>query len=124
MQDIEVIVETRTFRRDAEHWLSAAELQALRTLLAYDPLVGDPSKQDEAIRVIVWRRDGTLQVEYLVAPNKIFLLAIQTREAEDEATGHRGSGSRLRELLDTVRSSGIGWGVKEVLDACRQMLGL
>jgi hypothetical protein len=126
MQDIEAIVETRTFSRDAKHWLSAAELQALRVLLAYDPLVGDPSEEDEAIRVIVWRLDGTLQVEYLVAPSKIFLLAIQAPEAEDEEEARvgRGGGSRLRELLDTVRSSGIGWGVKEVLDACRHLLGL
>ena len=63
-------------------------------------------------------------MEYLVAPNKIFLLAIQTPEAEDEARVSRGGGSRLKELLDTVRSSGIGWGVKEVLDACRHLLGL
>lgn len=123
MQDIEAIVETSVFRRDADRYLSAVELQALRLLLTNDPLIGIPAEQDEAIRIIDWRIDGTLRIEYLVAPGKVFLLALQVPNAAD---GDRdpASSNRIKVLLDAIRNSGIGWGVKEILDALKQLLGL
>jgi hypothetical protein len=111
-QDAVRIVETSTFIKASQALLSDHELVGLRYFLANNPLAGNESHYDPRILVLDWRGDGTVLITYVVSQQLDELLLIAIISGEDEA----GPDTEISRLLDLLTKTGIGYGIKWLLE--------